>query len=64
MLKEINVCGVFFSPFVGYLVIAVILFLPLRVMFDRWTMERYVWHRPLFDFSVFLIILSLIGLMF
>jgi len=64
MLKEINICGVYLSPFVGYLVIALILFLPLRMLFDRWAVQRYVWHRPLFDIAVFMIILSLIGLIF
>lgn len=62
MLKEINICGVFFSPFAGYLVIAMIIFLPLRVQFDRWAIQRHVWHRPLFDISVFVIIVSIIGL--
>ncbi len=64
MLKEINLDGVYVSPFVGYLVAALILFWPLRMLFDRWALHRYVWHRPLFDLSVFVIILSLIGLMF
>ncbi len=64
MLKEINIEGVFFSPFVGYLTVAALLFFPLRTLFDRWAIQRYVWHRPLFDLSVFVIILSLIGLMF
>jgi hypothetical protein len=64
MLKEINIEGVFFSPFVGYLAVAALVFFPLRVLFDRLAIQRYVWHRPLFDLSVFVIILSLIGLMF
>lgn len=64
MLKEINICGIFFSPFVGYLLIALILFLPLRMVFDRVALQRYVWHRPLFDMAVFMIILSVIGLLF
>jgi len=34
------------------------------MLFDRWALQRYIWHRPLFDLSVFVIILSLIGLMF
>ncbi len=61
MLKEINLAGVYVSPFVGYLVAALIIFWPLRMLFDRWALQRYVWHRPLFDLSVFVIILSLIG---
>jgi hypothetical protein len=64
MLKEINVFGVYVSPFVGYLVIAGVIFIPLRMLFDRWAIQRYVWHRPLFDVSIFMIILSLIGLIF
>lgn len=64
MLKEINIGGVFFSPFVGYLVLALIIFIPLRAQFDRWAIQRYVWHRPLFDISVFIIIVSIIGLIY
>jgi hypothetical protein len=32
--------------------------------FDQWALHRYVWHRPLFDLAVFVIILSLVGLLF
>ena len=64
MLKEINIFGVYVSPFVGYLALALIIFFPLRMLFDRWAIQRYVWHRPLFDLSIFVIILSLIGLIF
>jgi hypothetical protein len=64
MLKEINICGVYFSPFVGFLAAALLIFFPLRMLFDRWAIQRYVWHRPLFDLSIFIIILSLIGLIF
>jgi L-asparagine transporter-like permease len=64
MLKEINIDGVFLAPFVGYLCIALLIFVPVRMLFDRYAIHRWVWHRPLFDVSVFIIILSLIGLMF
>jgi hypothetical protein len=64
MLKEVDICGVFFAPFAAYLVVALLLFWPLRILFDRWAIHRWVWHRPLFDISIFVIILSLIGLMF
>lgn len=64
MLKELNIGGVFLSPFVGYLVAALVIFYPLRLLFDRWAIQRYVWHRPLFDLSIFVIILSIIGLLF
>lgn len=64
MLKEINLDGIFVAPFAGYLLAAVVIFLPIRTIFDRITIQRWVWHRQLFDISVFVIILSLIGLMF
>ena len=64
MLKEINLDGIFIAPFAGYLAVALILFFPLRLLFDRFAIHRWVWHRPLFDISIFVIILSLIGLIF
>ena len=63
MLKEINLEGVFVAPFTGYLVVALLIFIPVRILFDRYEIQRWVWHRQLFDISVFIIILSLIGLM-
>ena len=64
MLKEINIFGIFVAPFVGYLFAALLIFIPVRILFDRYAIHRWVWHRPLFDISIFVIILSLIGLMF
>jgi len=64
MLKEINLGGVFIAPFAGYLLVALLIFIPVRILFDRYAIQRWVWHRPLFDISVFVIILSIIGLMF
>jgi hypothetical protein len=64
MLKEINLDGVFVAPFVGYLFAALLIFIPVRILFDRYAIQRWVWHRPFFDIAVFIILLSLIGLMF
>jgi protein AaeX len=64
VIKEINIDGVFFAPFVGYLFAALIIFVPVRTLFDRYRIQRWVWHRQLFDISVFIVILSVIGLMF
>jgi len=64
MLKEINLDGIFIAPFAGYLVAAILIFIPVRMLLDRYAIQRWVWHRSLFDMSVFIIILSLIGLMF
>ncbi len=62
MLKEINLFGVFVAPFAGYIALTVILFVPLRMWFDRIEIQRWVWHRALFDTAVFLILLSVVGL--
>jgi hypothetical protein len=64
MLKEINIEGVFVAPFVGFLFFALLIFIPVRMVFDHYRIQRWVWHRQLFDISVFIIILSLIGLIF
>jgi hypothetical protein len=62
MLKEINLDGIFVSPFAGDLFFALLIFYPLRLLFDRWGIQRWVWHRSLFDISIFVIIVSVIGL--
>ena len=64
MLKEINLDGVFIAPFAAYLFAALLIFIPVRILFDRYEIQRWVWHRQLFDAAIFTIILSLIGLMF
>jgi hypothetical protein len=64
MLKEVDIYGIFIAPFAAYLFVAFLIFIPVRILFDRYAIQRWVWHRPLFDISVFMIILSLIGLMF
>jgi hypothetical protein len=63
MLKEVNLDGIFFAPFALDLAIALVIFLPLRIVLDRHAVQRWVWHRPLFDIAIFVIIVSLIGLM-
>jgi Protein of unknown function (DUF1656) len=64
MLKEINLDGIFIAPFAAYLFVALLIFIPLRHLFDRYAVQGIVWHRPLFDVSVFVIILSVVGLIF
>jgi len=64
MLKEINLFDIYIAPFAGYMALALVIFLPLRIYFDRIQIQQYVWHRALFDIAVYVIILSLIGLIF
>ena len=64
MIKEINLFDIYIAPFAGYMAVAFVLFLPLRYYFDRIQLQRFVWHRALFDMAVYVIILSLVGLIF
>ena len=64
MIKEINLFDIYIAPFAGYMAIALAIFLPIRYYFDRIQLQRYVWHRALFDMAVYVIILSLVGLIF
>ena len=64
MLKEIDLFGVYVAPFAAYLVVAYIIFVPVRMWFDRVEIQKWVWHRPLFDTATFIIILSVVGLLY
>lgn len=64
MIKEINFFDIYVAPFAGYMALATVFFIPLRIYFDRIQIQRFVWHRALFDFAVYVIILSLVGLIF
>ena len=64
LLKEFNLNGVYLAPFAVYFILAVAVYIPVHRLLDRREIGRWVWHRNLFDFSVFIIILSLIGLIF
>jgi hypothetical protein len=64
MIKEIDFFGIYFAPFVGYLVVAGLLFIPIRAWFDRIEIQKWVWHRWLFETAVFTILLSIIGFIF
>jgi hypothetical protein len=63
-MKEVNFFGIYFAPAAAYALWALIIFLVLRYWFDRLQIQRWVWHRALFDTAVYIIILSIIGLLF
>lgn len=62
LIKEINISDIYIAPFAGYMAVALLLFLPLRRYFDRIQLQQRVWHRALFDMAVYVIILSIVGL--
>lgn len=63
-MKEVDLLGVYIAPFAAYLVLAFIVFIPVRKWLDRVEIQKWIWHRPLFDAATFIIILSVIGLLF
>jgi uncharacterized membrane protein len=63
-MKEINVFGIYIAPFAGFILWSLLVYFPLRRWLDRIEVQKWVWHRPLFDTAVFVIILSVIGLSF
>jgi len=62
MEQEINIFGVYISPFVVILVLGLLVFMPLRAGLDHFQFDRYVWHRPLVDAFLFIITLGLLVL--
>lgn len=61
MLKEINFCGIYFSPVVPCLLITGLLYIPLRWLWNRISVDRHVWNRPLFEFAVFCILFRVVA---
>lgn len=62
-MMELNIGGIFVSPFVGDLAIAIILYLFYQRLSLRIDLEQRVWHPQLFNLCIFLIILSAISLL-
>ena len=58
MIKEIDLAGVYLSPMLGYLVVALILTGVLRLVLGRTGAYRWIWHPALFDLSLLLIIMT------
>ncbi len=63
MEHEINIAGVYVSPFVLVLALGLVIFLPLRACLDFLQFDKYVWHRPLAEACLFVITLGLLALL-
>ena len=62
MEQEVDILGVYISPFALVLGLAVLIGLPLRTYLDRAGFGRYVWHRSLAEACIFVIIVGLLVL--
>ena len=59
-LRGINLLGVFVSPAVVCLAVALVISLILRRLLDKTAINRFVWNRALFDMSVLVAITALL----
>jgi hypothetical protein len=63
MIGEINIFGVLLPPLLVWLGIALVLSAALRWLLNRAGIYNYVWHRPLFDLALLVIILGGVSLL-
>lgn len=60
---EINLFGVYVAPIALMMVAAWLILMPLHRIADRFGLLRHVWHPALFEFAVYMIVLSSIVLL-
>lgn len=58
MIKEIDCFGVYLPPFLGYLAAAALLWAPIRWMLQKLHVHQAVWHVPLFNTALFVILVA------
>ncbi|MDE1164121.1 MAG: DUF1656 domain-containing protein [Pseudomonas sp.] len=59
-LREWSVGGVLLSPFLLYVLLALALTGGLRLLLRLTPLSRWIWHEALFDFALFICILTLV----
>jgi protein AaeX len=60
MIKEISIGGVLFAPLLGYALAAALIWYALRYLLMRSGAYRFVWHPPLFNAGLYIILLSIL----
>jgi hypothetical protein len=58
MIGEVDIYGVLFPPLLIWLGFAYLVAVGVRAIFTRIGVYAYVWHRPLFDLAVLIILLG------
>jgi len=59
-MKEVDFFGLFLSPFLAWSLLAFVIFFGLHAVLDRLGVYRRIWHRSLFDLSLYLILLAIL----
>lgn len=60
MITDLNIVGVYVAPFVPMAIASALITLVLLRVADRFGFTHYVWHPPLFNSAVYVIVLSLV----
>jgi len=58
MIKEIDLDGVFLPPLLGYLLGTALVWYLFRYLLGRLGVYRFVWHPPLFNTALYVILLG------
>jgi hypothetical protein len=61
---EIDLFGVYVAPISMMLLAAWLILIPLRRAANRFGLWRFVWHPALFEFAIYIIVLSSIVFLF
>jgi protein AaeX len=60
MIGEFDIYGVYFPAFAVYAAIALLLQLAITRLLDACGFYRLVWHRALFDLTIYIIVLGVV----
>lgn len=60
MIKEIAIDGVYLPPLLGYLAATAVGWYALRYLLLKLNAYRFVWHPPLFNTALYVILLSVL----
>ncbi len=58
MWRETNLFGIYFAPVIVYLLVATLLYLPLRLLLLRLRLYRWTWHPPLAGAAIYICIVG------
>jgi hypothetical protein len=63
MTSDLDIYGVFVPALFAWLLIALGISLPLRRVLTWSGFYRFVWHRPLFDVALYVVLLGIVVLL-
>ncbi len=61
MIHELDIYGVLIPPILAWTAIALAAAGLLRLAMGRLRVYRFVWHKPLFDLALFVIVLAVVA---